>query len=364
MRARSDLSDLSHWGWDEHFELAFAPHRDAGLVPARVSSEHQHIYRVLTGADDLLASVTGRFRHRTERRTDYPAVGDWVAVRPPDRSKGDERALVYAVLPRKSAFVRKAAGASASGQVVAANIDTVFLVSGLDSDFNVRRIERYLALAWESGARPVIVLNKADVCDDVPSRVREVEAVAKAAPIHVLSCKKDEGLDGLTPYLVPGETGALLGSSGVGKSTLINRLLGEELQRTREVREADDRGRHTTSHRQLVRLPAGALLVDTPGMREIQLWDADEGLNETFDDIETLAESCRFRDCRHVDEPGCGVKAALERGDLKADRYDSFQKLGRELSHVERRRDRQAELEQKKKSRAIHKLERNTKPRE
>jgi ribosome biogenesis GTPase len=240
-------------------------------------------------------------------------------------------------------------------QVLAANVDTVFLVMGLDGDFSLRRIERALVLAWESGAVPVVLLNKSDVCDDVPRRRAEVEAVAPGVPVCVIAAKPGEGLDSLAPWLVPGRTVALLGSSGVGKSTLVNRLLGREKQRTREVLEAGQRGRHTTSHRELIPLPGGALLLDTPGLRELQLWSDEAGLQATFGDVHELSSACRFTDCRHGTEPGCAVRAAVEEGRLDASRLDSFRKLQAELRALEIREDPFKRREERSRWKAIHK---------
>jgi ribosome biogenesis GTPase len=236
-------------------------------------------------------------------------------------------------------------------QVVAANVDSVFLVAGLDAEFNLRRIERYLVLAMESGARPVILLNKADLAGDLAARIAETERVAAGIPVHATSTRTGLGFDALAAYLQPGRTLALLGSSGVGKSSIVNRLAGQDLLPTREVRETDSRGRHTTSHRQLVRLPGGALIIDTPGMREIQLWDVDDGVTEVFEDIEALTTGCRFRDCRHRTEPGCAVRAAVDEGRVEAGRLESYLKLEDERRAVEARADERAQQEAKRKAR-------------
>ena len=324
-------------GWSDHFARAFEPHAAEGLVPGRVVLEHTHIYTVLTEAGDILAQVSGRLRHHAAGRQDFPAVGDWVAIA---RRPHGGRATIHAVLPRRSRFARKVAGIRMEEQVVAANVDTVLLVAGLDGDFNVRRLERYLVLARESGAMSVVVLNKADLCPDVDARVSEVEAIALGLPVLAVSAKAGQGLTALESYLRPRETVAFLGSSGVGKSTIVNALVGRPLLRTREVRASDSRGRHVSSARELIVLPGGGLVIDTPGMRELQLWEVGEGLTETFEDIEALGAGCRFRDCRHRDEPGCAVKAAVEDGRLAAERLASYRKLEDEIDRLDGRQER------------------------
>lgn len=344
----SGMADaLAALGWTSHFAESFAPFQDAGLMPARVALEHTHIYRVHTGQEEWLARVAGRLRHDATGRADYPAVGDWVAVEPPAHS-GEAR--IKAVLPRFSRFSRRAAGDATEEQVVAANIDIVFLVAGLDHDFNPRRLERYLMVAWESGATPVIVLNKADLVPDPDAFVGQVRAVAPAVEIHAVSAREPASLEALRRLLTSGRTGALLGSSGVGKSTIVNSILGHDLLRTHDVRESDSRGRHTSTNRQLVVLPGGGLLLDTPGMRELQLWDSG-GRSETFADVTALAERCRFRDCRHRNEPGCAVVAAVGEGELPATRLESFRKLDAEREHVARQQDERALIERKREGR-------------
>lgn len=343
---------------------AFARHAAEGLQPARVALELNHIYRLWTAEGEVLAEATGRLRHEAAGRHELPAVGDWVAYRPDPQAASPpatgtpsgSRGRIEAVLPRTSVFTRKVAGSETKQQVVAANIDTVFLVSSLDRDFNPRRVERYLLLAGQSGAQPVIVLNKTDIAGaHVAEAIDAIREVARAAPIHAISAKTAQGLDTLAPYLGTGQTVALLGSSGVGKSSIINALAGEDVLRTRSVRESDSRGRHTSTHRQMVRLPGGALLIDTPGMRELQLWDVGETLNQTFDEIDALAPACRFRDCRHKSEPGCAVKAAVAAGTLAADRYDSFLKLQAERDAFEARHDERAMQEEKRRSKIMGK---------
>jgi ribosome biogenesis GTPase len=342
---------LTELGWHAGLDAVFGSFAAAGFEPARVAVAYGATFRVYTQDGEELADLAGRLRHDATGRRDLPAVGDWVAVKRTTIEGG--RATIHGVLPRKSLFSRKAAGDETTEQIVAANVDTVFLVTGLDRDFNLRRIERYLVMSWESGASPVIVLNKADLAGELQARRDEVHAIALGVPIHAISARAQTGLEALDQYLKPGQTIAVLGSSGVGKSTLINRLLGEDRLRTREVREDDQRGRHTTTHRELIRLPGGALLIDTPGMRELQLWSADAGVAEAFDDIAVLGQDCHFGDCAHETEPRCAVKQAVAEGRLEAARLENYHKLQKELDWLAVRQDALAQQTEKKKLRAM-----------
>jgi ribosome biogenesis GTPase / thiamine phosphate phosphatase len=339
------LYALPDLGWTDSHTIDFEPHAAAGHVPARVGAQHRGVYVLFSERGELRAETAGRLSHEAAGAGDLPAVGDWVAARlRPD----EDAATIHAVLPRRSSFSRKVALAASQEQVLAANVDAVFLLMSLNEDYNVRRLERYLTAAWDSGAQPIVVLTKTDLCPQFELRVLEVEAIAFGVPVHAISSLTGEGLDLVRTHLARGRTIALLGSSGVGKSTLVNTLAGEELLATREIRAEDGEGRHTTTHRQLVLLPGGGLVLDTPGLRELQLWESADGLSETFGDVEALAAECRFSDCAHGTEPGCAVQAALESGALPFGRWASYKKLQRELAHLERRLDKRLQAEERK----------------
>ncbi len=341
--------ELSDWGWNDHFESHYGPWKMRGLLPARVTREDRQRYRLEGASGTWKGRLAGSARHRMTGRGEYPTVGDWVVAKVDHQ---EATASIQAVLARRSSFSRKAvlAGGPAYGEgkteehVLAANIDSVFLISGLDGDHNVRRLERYLTVVGESGARPVIVLNKLDACADLARVVAEAEVLTPGVPVHAISALHGDGVDGLRSYLQRGQTLALLGSSGVGKSTLINTFLGSERLRVGKVREYDKRGRHTTTHRELIRLPGGAMLIDTPGLREIQSWAGEEEVAHTFADIEELIAQCRFRNCRHQTEPGCAVREAIEEGVLDPGRFRNYVRLRREAEVLDVRKEQRARI--------------------
>jgi len=355
-------SSLTAMGWDAAWEASFAAFRDRGLLPGRVVLEHNHVYRVMTEGGDHLAEATGRMKHRAEGRHELPVFGDWVALRP---GAPGNRMSVDAILPRRTSFSRKAAGRGTDQQVIAANIDVVLLVFGLDLPVKGRRLERYLVPARHSGARPVIVLNKVDACDDIATALEEAAASAGDAPVHAVSAHDPSTLTPLRALATSGKTLALLGPSGAGKSSLINALAGREVLKTGDVREWDSRGRHTSVHRQLVILDQGGCVVDTPGLRELQLWESEAAVDVSFADIAALAEQCRFRDCRHDTEPGCAVKAAVTAGEISEHRYTHYLQLQKEQQALEQKRDERSLIDAKRKTKVIHKaLKRMQKDRE
>ncbi|MGI8606190.1 MAG: ribosome small subunit-dependent GTPase A [Gaiellaceae bacterium] len=340
------LFDLARLGWDDDREVEFAPHATAGLVPGRVSTQLRGVHLVATPRGEVRAEAAGRLWQESGAEG-HPVVGDWVALEP-----GAGTVTIQAVLERRTAVARKAAGAATVEQVLAANVDIVFVVAGLDVEPNLRRLERFLAAAWDSGAQPVVALTKADLAPQVPLAVAEAEAVAAGAAVHAVSVVTGEGVDELRSYLAGNRTGAFLGPSGAGKSTLVNRLLGTEEQETQDVR-SDGKGRHTTTHREPFVLPGGGLFVDTPGLRELGLWGDGEGAASAFGEITELAAECRFNDCAHESEPGCAVLAAVESGRLDPERLASYRKLGNELQFLARKQDARASAEERRRRRRL-----------
>lgn len=332
---------LDELGWDDAWASALEQLQEDNLVPARVAAQHRGAYVVWSADGEVRARATGRLFYEHEVGEPVPAVGDWVGLR---------ETTIMSILPRRSAFIRKRAGLGSDEQVLAANVDTAFLLAGLDDDFSLRRLERYITTAWDSGAEPVVVLTKADLSPDVADALLQAESVAIGVPVYPISNVTGIGVEELTMHLRPGRTIVLLGSSGVGKSSLLNRLAGEELMRTSAL-AADGTGRHTTSHRELVHLPGGALAIDTPGLRELQFWEGD--LSAAFEDIDALAADCRFRDCAHAREPGCAVLAAVDDGTLALDRLRSWRKLQRELEAIAARTDHRLRVARKKRWKQI-----------
>ena len=345
-------SSLDDWGWDARWAEAFAEHAARNLVPARVVAQQRGLLTTVTEKGLRPARITGAMRHNAAGAADLPCVGDWLGC---EANPGEETLTVRAILPRRTKLSRKAAGETLEEQVIAANLDAVVIMTALNADFNARRLERFLAVVRESGAEAVLALNKLDACENPAPFLGEARLVAGDAAVLPVSAKTGDGLDALLSWIKPGRTVGFVGTSGVGKSTLINRLLGREALKTNETRAGDERGRHTTTHRELFVLPGGGVLLDTPGMREMAFWEAEKGVAQAFDEIDALAAQCRFKDCAHGSEPGCAVKAAIEAGDLPAARLESFNKLKREMEFQKRRVDPAVAAAEKKKWKAVNK---------
>ncbi len=346
----TQFNTLKNYGWNEFFEAYFSEYAGDGFSPARVSVEHRNYYELYSEHGELTAEKAGKLFYNAEDPGSLPAVGDWVVIK---QLPNEEKAVIHAVLPRKSKFSRKKAGETTVEQVVAANVDYVFIISSLNQDLNFKRMERYLALAWDNGVKPVVLLSKADICDGIYARLAETEERLVGTDVHVISALKGAGLDDLHKYFEGNKTVAVVGSSGVGKSTLINSLLNRNVMDVSEISLYKDRGRHTTAHRELFVVPGGGLIIDTPGMREIQLWEGGEGLEELFEDIEKLTLECKFSDCKHESEPGCRVLAAITSGELEEGRFKSYKKLQNEIKYFARKQDKKAQLEEKKKWKKI-----------
>jgi len=342
---------LQRWGWSAYFEALWNEGQRENAVPARVIAQQRKFWRIAGAFGECWAEASGKLRLAAEEGVEWPAVGDWVVA---EVGEAGSSTLILEVLPRRSRFVRKMAGKKIAKQVLAANVDTALLVAALDGDFSPRRMERYLAQCWEAGAKPVIVLNKADACGAASAKAAAMERIALGTEVCVISARTGQGMEGFERFLAAGQTGVLLGSSGVGKSSIANRLLGEMHQEVRPVRDGDGRGRHTTTARELFPLPGGALLIDTPGLRELQLWDAAVGVSETFADIDALAAECRFSDCTHKDEPGCAVRAALNAGTLEEGRFENRRKLLREQEFQRRKLDAEARREEKERIKRLY----------
>jgi ribosome biogenesis GTPase / thiamine phosphate phosphatase len=349
---------LETLGWNPAWEASFNELRTPGLEPGRVAVEDKHYYVVLTTAGELRGQISGKLFHRAASSAELPKVGDWVTISSlPQESK----AVIHQILPRRTKLSRKVPGREVEEQVLATNIDKAFAVQALDRTFNPALLQRHLVMVLESGAKPILVLNKADLCEDLAARIAKAQRIAGAATVVTVSAKTGEGLEALRAQIQPGETIVFIGSSGVGKSSLINGLCGEEVQATAEVRESDDKGRHTTSWRELILLPTGGLVIDTPGMREFQMWVADEGLREAFADLDALSLTCRFSNCGHTVEKGCAVLAAVAQGQLSEERYRSYLKLAKELAYLEHTQTRHAWMQRRRQQRVAQRALNNPK---
>lgn len=345
------MYSIADYGWNEAWESLFEPYRIKNYIPARISGEFKNSYNVITENAETHAILSDLLWKAAKNRSMLPAIGDWVAL---SQKNATDPLKIMAILPRKSCFSRKAKNTfgrrfekagSSEEQIISANVDTVFLMLALDADFKLRKIERYLSIIWESGANAIIILNKADICGDYEDKVEAVKALYPKIPVYAISAIDNWGLDLLGSHLKPGLTISVIGSSGVGKSTMINALLGEQVLEVGEIREADCRGRHTTARRDMVLLPGAGVLIDNPGLRDIKIFGSEESLDKTFEDIVALEKHCRFSDCKHDTEPGCAIKAAIEAGSIDAERLESFKKLQKELTFVNMRREQRRKME-------------------
>lgn len=350
------MTKLESYGWnslhEKHFTEKTKELKAVHYVPGRVTLEHKRMYRVVTETGEWLSVCSGSMEYAATERRDFPAVGDWVVV---EKMPGEERGIIHAILPRTSLFSRKVAGTAIEEQLIATNVDFAFLVMSMNKDFNARRLERYLVATYDSGAVPVVVLTKKDISEDPAYYTEEARTIALGANVYQVSSVTREGIDQLQALCKDGKTAALLGSSGVGKSSLTNALLNDEKMSVQDIRQDDDKGRHTTTHRELFTLPSGGIIIDTPGMREFQLWDNNESLDSGFVDIESLAANCKFNDCQHNQEPGCAVQNALSTGDLTDERYASYLKLQKELLYIELKANQQARKQAQSKRKNISK---------
>jgi len=342
-----NLVDL---GWNPILESHFNEVKEDASIPGRVIHHSKRQYKVITSEGEVIATISGSFSNSVEHRSEYPSVGDWVVIK---KANELHPFKILSVLPRKNKLSRKVPGTKSQEQVIASNIDIVFIVTSCDNDFNIRRLERYLSMVLQIDAQPIVILNKTDVCQDPNTYLQEAVSILKDVPVHTISAGEGYELDRILPYIQPGKTIVLLGSSGVGKSTLINRLIGYHRQKVGEIRKSDGKGRHVTSSRELIVLPNGGLVIDNPGIREIQLWSSEAGISETFQDIKELSSSCRFKDCDHDQEPGCAVKEAIANGELPEERLINYNKLMREHRHSEFKR---SDYERRKQERKLTKV--------
>jgi len=331
-------------GWDSFFENNFEQYKNQGYVAMRIVRENRGQYVAYNEIGKFLCELPGKFRFDNEKKNQLPTVGDWVVV---SVLPNEKKAMIHKILPRKSIFSRKASGEVTEEQSIATNIDTVFIITGLDLNYNLRRIERFLSIVVDSGALPVILLNKSDLCPEYEERKLEVEAIAQGVDVHTISAFNQEDLEKLKKYIKVGETIAFLGSSGVGKSTIINALLKTDQLKVNEVSQLGSRGRHTTTFRELIVLPDGGMVIDTPGIREIQVWGDEKVVNQVFDDIQELATNCRFSDCKHENEPGCAVLEAVKNGTLDEERHKSFLKFKKEYAYLSARQTMKASAVEK-----------------